>query len=50
MRQNTRKSEGRTMVPSNKLLQPIKKAGSLFNIFLVDVAQMPSLCPLNYED
>ncbi|KAJ8426929.1 LOW QUALITY PROTEIN: hypothetical protein Cgig2_006751 [Carnegiea gigantea] len=32
------------------LLQPIKKADSLFNRFLTDVAKRPSLCPLNYED
>ncbi|KAJ8420495.1 hypothetical protein Cgig2_027867 [Carnegiea gigantea] len=40
----------RIMVPLNNLLQPIKKAGSLFNRFLADVAKRPSLCPLNYKD
>jgi len=38
------------MVPFNTLLQPIKKVGSFFNRFVVDVAKGPSLCPLNYED
>ena len=38
------------MVPLNNLLQPIKKAGSLFNRFLADVAKRPSLCLLNYKD
>ena len=40
----------RIMVPLNNLLQPIKKAGSLFNRFLADIAKRPSLCPLNYKD
>lgn len=40
----------RIMVPLNKLLEPIKKAGTLFNRFLADVAKRPTLCPLNYGD
>ena len=39
----------RIMAPSNKLLQPIKKAGSLFNRFLANVAKKSSLCPINYK-
>lgn len=38
------------MVPLNNLLQPIKKARSLFNRVLAAVAKRPSLCPHNYED
>lgn len=40
----------RIMVPLNNLLQPIKKARSLFNRVLAAVAKRPSLCPHNYED
>ncbi|CAO2825126.1 unnamed protein product [Amaranthus hypochondriacus] len=38
------------MVPLNKLFQPVKKAGSIFNRFLSDVAKRPALCPINYKD
>ncbi|CAO2840538.1 unnamed protein product [Amaranthus hypochondriacus] len=38
------------MVPLNKLFQPVKKAGSIFNRFLSDIARRPTLCPLNYKD
>ena len=38
------------LVPLNKYLQPIKKAGSVFNRFLADVARRPELCPLHYKD
>ncbi|VFQ79494.1 unnamed protein product [Cuscuta campestris] len=40
----------RILVPMNKLLQPVKKAGGLFNRFLADIAKRPRFCPLNYSD
>ncbi|KAJ8447677.1 hypothetical protein Cgig2_031731 [Carnegiea gigantea] len=43
-------SPERIMVPLNNFLLPIKKAGSLFNRFVADIAKRSSLCPLNYDD
>ena len=40
----------RAMVPLNKFFQPIKRAGSLFNRFLTDIAKRANLCPLNYKE
>ena len=34
----------------NKFEQPVKKAGSVFNKFLADVARHPELCPLHYKE
>jgi len=38
------------LVPLNKYLQPVKKAGSVFNRFLADMARRPKLCPLHYKE
>ncbi|VFQ59844.1 unnamed protein product [Cuscuta campestris] len=40
----------RILVPMNKLLQPVKKAGDLFNRFLADIAKRPQFCPISYSD
>ncbi|VFQ79582.1 unnamed protein product [Cuscuta campestris] len=40
----------RILVPMNKLLQLVKKAGGLFNRFLADIAKRPRFCPINYSD
>ncbi|VFQ86558.1 unnamed protein product [Cuscuta campestris] len=40
----------RILVPMNKLLQPVKKAGGLFNRFLANIAKRPRFCPINYSD
>ncbi|RAL50382.1 hypothetical protein DM860_017663 [Cuscuta australis] len=40
----------RILVPMNKLLHPVKKAGGLFNRFLADIAKRPRFCPINYGD
>ena len=40
----------RILVPLNKFLQLVKKAGSVFNRFIADVAKRPRFCPLNYKD
>ena len=37
-------------VSLNKFLQPTKKAGSVFNRFLVDVARRRELCPIHYKE
>lgn len=38
------------LMPFNKYLQPVKKAGSVFNRFLADVARGPELCPLQHKE
>ena len=38
------------LVSLNKFLQPMKKAESVFNRFLADVAKWPELCPLRYRE
>ncbi|RAL47467.1 hypothetical protein DM860_011205 [Cuscuta australis] len=40
----------RILVPMNKLLQPVKKAGGLFNRFLANIAKRPRFCSINYSD
>ena len=37
-------------MPLNKYLQPVKKAGSVFNRFLTDVVRQLELCPLHYKE
>ena len=40
----------RILVPLSKFLQPVKKAGSMFNQFVADVAKRPRFCPLNNKE